>query len=313
MKVISKNPVTINGKRVSAPSKYIPANGMGEYETTLKSTSSPDNFYGANGKGEFETTMESVVSKDNFYGANGMGEYETTLKSTSSKDNFYGADGDFFSANGMGEFETTLASTSSPDNFYGFDASKPSQVKAFQDWMDIKYPGWVPLKDGKLNKNVSKGYGKYGPSTQKADKTYGAEFTKGAAALLNTLGGALTASGGGASPADTTPSTTPTPEVIAAAKKKGVFWDKAKGWIQKGKDTGFFESLKAKFSPAPAAGAPTDTSGTPTDTTPVDTSATDATPPPGMSKGMKIGIAVGAVVLLGVIIYAVTRPKKAGK
>lgn len=48
------------------------------------------------------------------------------------------------------------------------------EVKAFQDWMDQKYPTWV--KGRKLNKGS--GYGSYGPSTTSAWNTYGSEYSK---------------------------------------------------------------------------------------------------------------------------------------
>ena len=43
-------------------------------------------------------------------------------------------------------------------------AGGPSDVKAFQDWMDIEHPNWVKGK----NLNKGSGYGTYGPSTQAA-------------------------------------------------------------------------------------------------------------------------------------------------
>ena len=48
----------------------------------------------------------------------------------------------------------------------------PGTVQQFQDWLDINYPTW--LNGGKLNKG--KGYGSYGPSTQKAFTQYGSAY-----------------------------------------------------------------------------------------------------------------------------------------
>ena len=48
----------------------------------------------------------------------------------------------------------------------------PGKVQQFQDWLDINYPTW--LNGGKLNKG--KGYGNYGPSTQKAFTQYGSAY-----------------------------------------------------------------------------------------------------------------------------------------
>src|ERR1035437_6156396 len=77
--------------------------------------------------------------------------------------------------------------TGNNDQYIPFDGSKPMQVKAFQDWLDVKYPGWVA--GGKLNKNVNKGYGKFGPSTKKAAVDHAAEFDAGAAKILGLFGG----------------------------------------------------------------------------------------------------------------------------
>jgi hypothetical protein len=48
----------------------------------------------------------------------------------------------------------------------------PGKVQQFQDWLDTNYPTW--LNGGKLNKG--KGYGNYGPSTQKAFTQYGRAY-----------------------------------------------------------------------------------------------------------------------------------------
>jgi hypothetical protein len=48
----------------------------------------------------------------------------------------------------------------------------PGTVQQFQDWLDTNYPTW--LNGGKLNKG--KGYGSYGPSTQKAFTQYGSAY-----------------------------------------------------------------------------------------------------------------------------------------
>lgn len=51
-------------------------------------------------------------------------------------------------------------------------------VKAFQDWLDKSKPGWHD-KYNTLGKDVSKGYGKFGPRTSKAWSTYKDEYLKG--------------------------------------------------------------------------------------------------------------------------------------
>ena len=50
-------------------------------------------------------------------------------------------------------------------------------VKKFQDWLDINHPGWHK-KYGTLNKNLLRGYGKYGPNTNRAWTSYKDEYLK---------------------------------------------------------------------------------------------------------------------------------------
>lgn len=51
-------------------------------------------------------------------------------------------------------------------------------IKLFQDWLDVNAKGWATgYKDGILNKGQNgKGYGSYGPRTQKAWNTNGRKF-----------------------------------------------------------------------------------------------------------------------------------------
>jgi hypothetical protein len=50
-------------------------------------------------------------------------------------------------------------------------------VKKFQDWLDVNHPGWHS-KYGTLNKNILRGYGKYGPNTNRAWNKYKDEYLK---------------------------------------------------------------------------------------------------------------------------------------
>jgi len=50
-------------------------------------------------------------------------------------------------------------------------------VKKFQDWLDVNHPGWH-RKYGTLNKNLLRGYGKYGPNTNRAWNSYKDEYLK---------------------------------------------------------------------------------------------------------------------------------------
>jgi hypothetical protein len=53
------------------------------------------------------------------------------------------------------------------------------EIKKFQDWLDINHPGWH-RKYGVLNKNLLRGYGKYGPNTTRAwnNQSYKDEYLK---------------------------------------------------------------------------------------------------------------------------------------
>ena len=53
-------------------------------------------------------------------------------------------------------------------------SDKPSNIKAFQDWMDANHPGWVKGK----NLNKGSGYGTFGPSTQAAWATWKNDYNK---------------------------------------------------------------------------------------------------------------------------------------
>jgi len=72
--------------------------------------------------------------------------------------------------------------TNSKDNYSNIDAKNKDEVKAFQDWLDIKYPsGWAISASGAkyiVNKKASNGYGNYGKSTTAAYITDGAEWEK---------------------------------------------------------------------------------------------------------------------------------------
>jgi hypothetical protein len=231
MKVLTINPITINGKHISKPSEYLNADGG---------------------------------------------------------DDFYDADGDF----------------------YGFDASgKPTtkaEVKQFQTYLvskgvDISYT----TKAGKTVSGAKAidGIMSAGSKTAKAWDTNGADFVKS----LST----------GTTPTETTPTgTTPTGTTAEPTKDEKIFkaklgqiWDKNKGWITSDKAKDVLKSLLAGegfmgFLNTLLGGG----SGAETTTTDGTTTTTETTKD-GLSKGAKIGIAIGGIALLGIIIYVATRPK----
>jgi hypothetical protein len=67
------------------------------------------------------------------------------------------------------------------DFYMNIDGSNVRMVKAFQSWLDVKYPTWY--NGGTMNKDVAKGYGTYNDATKAADAKYGKEFEDSAKAL----------------------------------------------------------------------------------------------------------------------------------
>jgi hypothetical protein len=94
-----------------------------------------------------------------------------------------------------------------------------------------------------------------------------------------------------------TTTSTPTATEVAANTKKGLTYDKAlNAWV-KAKDSGLLDKAKGLLG---LGGAPTETGG-------------DMPLPEEEEKkwstGAKVGVAVGGALVLGLIIYAVTRKK----
>lgn len=237
MKIKTINPVTIDGKRISKPSKYLSADG------------DDDDYYGFDANGKPTNSAETKMFQK------------------------------WLVAKGVDISFTTKAT-----------ATKPSKT----------YSGAEAI-DGDM---------RAGSKTAKAWDTYGAEFTASMKSLGNTLGNLFESGATTSTETTTTPTVEPTKEEKIEQAKKGVIWDKVKGWVKsdKAKDVlksllageGFMGFLNTLLGGGSGAGTTTD--GTTTTTT--DTTQT------GMSKGAKIGIAVGIVAVLGIVIYVATRPKK---
>jgi len=70
----------------------------------------------------------------------------------------------------------------SNDYYSNIDAKNVQEVKAFQDWLDAKYPsGWATSSKGKkyiVGGKKANGYGNYGKSTTAAYITDGADWEK---------------------------------------------------------------------------------------------------------------------------------------
>lgn len=216
-------------------------------------------------------------------------------------------------------------------NYSSASGDLPKNIKHFQDWMDKIHPNW--LNDGtNLNKNVSKGYGNGGSQTKKAYAKYGATYETALQSLMGSLGGMFST---GYSSSSNTNSTAPIestamPSTISATdpsgnKKPGMLWDKTKNTWVKGNDwiaahpelsstvKGMLGNLfnnvstgKPVFGGKSGGGLKSkDKSST------ADSSIPDEKKK--MSKGMKIGLAVGGGVLLiviGVIVFKSMKKKK---
>lgn len=218
-------------------------------------------------------------------------------------------------------FQPTYAYASS-DDFYGIDGKNINQVKAFQDWLDAKGIKWVKATNSARNNGSflkkGSGYGTFGQSTTNAYKVYGSQWES------SVVGGSapITATNPIVQPTGNTQSNTPptasavppTAANVEKMKKKGFNWDKAKGaWT---KAQGFWGKLDETGLLGKAGdyfglnlGNKQQTDGG----APVDSSEllveTPAEEKQGMSKNMKIGLAVGGAVVLIAVIYMVTRSK----
>jgi hypothetical protein len=212
-------------------------------------------------------------------------------KRISKPSEYLSADGDFYDADG--DYN---------DEFYGFDAngkpvkSNKTEVKQFQTFANTK--GESLVVDGLWGAKSETAWGKWGT-----------DFAKSIG-----LGGGSGATTQSSTPNVSVPASTivPTKEEQIEQAKKGKIWDKAKGWItsDKAKDVlrslleggGFMGAINSLFGAGSTSAEATPSGTMPSGETPSGTK-------PGMSRNLKIGIAVGAIALLGIIIYSATRPK----
>jgi hypothetical protein len=102
-------------------------------------------------------------------GSSGRGQGVVDGASSSQSDSHWGA---LTNVGRMKSGVSTSSITSSPISKQGKVVSsneedKPSNVKEFQTWLDKNHAGWH-RKYGKLNDNIEKGWGIFGPNTKKA-------------------------------------------------------------------------------------------------------------------------------------------------
>lgn len=193
----------------------------------------------------------------------------------------------------------------SGDEFYNsdgetysyIDQNNKTEVKAFQDWLDKKGLKWVKATDENLTNgtalNKGSGYGNFGTSTSKAYNRYGAEweeYKKKAIGLMGAMIGVPTSSSPVSVPT-TAPAVSgePTPAQVEEQKKKGLFWDNAKKTWVSAKELGLVDYVLDVFGVAPKEPTPT---------------------PKKLSKTAKTILYVGGAVVIGLIIYAIAKPRK---
>ena len=195
---------------------------------------------------------------------------------------YYGANGD--------EFYNTEGET-----YSYIDKNNTTEVKAFQDWLDKKGLKWVKATDENLTNgtalNKGSGYGNYGASTQKAYDKYGADWEDYKKKALGVMGAFLNIPSPSASVPTTAPAVSgqPTPAQVEEQKKKGLFWDNAKKTWVSAKELGLVDYVLDIFGVAPKEPTPT---------------------PKKLSKTAKTILYVGGAVVIGLIIYAIAKPKK---
>ena len=197
-------------------------------------------------------------------------------------------------------FQPTYAYASS-DDFYGIDGKNKKQVEEFQKFANSKganlvVDGLWTIKSGKKS------------NTQKAYDIYGSQWESSVVPIVAPTGNTQS------STPPTASAVPPTATNVENMTKKGFNWDKAKGaWT---KAQGFWGKLDETGLLGKAGdyfglnlGNKQQTDGG----APVDSSEllveTPAEEKQGMSKNMKIGLAIGGAVVLIAVIYMVTRPK----
>lgn len=164
--------------------------------------------------------------------------------------------------------------------YSSFDSNNKSDVQAFQRWLNANKSGWL----GGINlKETAGAFGTFGPSTTEAYKKYGAEYNKSV------------------SPKAPIGPPTPAPTTTTPPAKDGYKFDRALNRYVKVKESGLLDMFGGLF------GKSQEVTPEPTQTTP---QVADSAEKPKMSTTKKVLIGVGALVLIGGIIYAVKKANK---
>lgn len=298
MKILTTNhPIIVNGVKESKPSDYLTADGV-DYDIDVKSSKNP---IIVNGKD---------ISNPTWY---------------------LGADG----------LMTDVVSTKNPIIVDGKDISNPTwYLSADGERMSKKRANNVSKRIAKIQREIANAQGRIdkinarvsasGKPMGKVDQNVVNSLTKMIQRKQTTLEGLMamqssSADGDDFYNADATPpvvpsGSQPTPNQVADAKKKGLFWDKAKGtWVflKEGGILDWVGNILGVGTP-PAfqpTGGGTATSGgisTGGGTTTGGTTINDNNQK-GLSKTQKTLVYVGGALLVGFVIYELVKKGNKGK
>ena len=285
--VSSKNPIIVNGKDISNPTWYVSADG------NRMSKSRASNIE----KRLAKLNREKAQAQARIDGINGR--VSASGKPISSVDANIIRGLTKQVARIQATIDSLLAKQSSSfsgDDYYGMDADIYSYIDK-KNTTDVK--GFQTYANSKGAKLVVDGI--WGAKTEAEYTKYGAEWeaTKNpvpTAQVQNVLAQAPVVP----------PNTNPTPNQVADAKKKGLFWDKVKGGWVYAKESGILDWVGNLFGlQPPPAFQPTPPTNTTTTTT-----TTNDDDGKGMSKTTKTLLYVGGALVLGFVIYTIAKPKK---
>jgi hypothetical protein len=289
--VSSKNPIIVNGKDISNPTWYVSADG------NRMSKSRASNIERRLAK----LNREKGQAQARIDGINGR--VSASGKPISSVDANIIRGLTKQVARIQATIDSLLAKQSSSfngDDYYGMDADIYSYIDK-KNTTDVK--GFQTYANSKGAKLVVDGI--WGAKTEAEYTKYGAEWeaTKNpvpTAQVQNVLAQAPVVP----------PNTNPTPNQVADAKKKGLFWDKVKGGWVYAKESGILDWVGNLFGlQPPPAFQPTPPTNTTTNTT-TTTTTTNDDDGKGMSKTTKTLLYVGGALVLGFVIYTIAKPKK---
>jgi hypothetical protein len=289
--VSSKNPIIVNGKDISNPTWYVSADGnrmsksrASNIERRLaklnrEKAQAQARIDGINGRVSASGKPISSVDANIIRGlTKQVARIQATIDSLLAKqsssfsgDDYYGMDGDIYSY---------------------IDKKNTTDVKGFQTYANSK--GAKLVVDGIWGAKTEAEYTKYGAEWEATKNPVPTAQVQNVVAQAPVV----------------PPNTNPTPNQVADAKKKGLFWDKVKGGWVYAKESGILDWVGNLFGlqPPPAfqptgAGAGVTAGGGGGAVVTDDTNK-------GMSKTTKTLLYVGGALVLGFVIYTIAKPKK---